>query len=655
MNSRASLVLPAVIVVLTLGVYTPAFEAGFIWDDDDYVSENPLLRDADGLLRIWTTTETPQYYPMVFTTFWLEHQLWGLAPAGYHVVNVLLHALNAILLGYALRLLSVPGAWWVAVLFAVHPVQVESVAWVTERKNVLSGLFYLLSSLSFLRFERDRRTRHYLLSLATFVLALLSKTVTASLPVALGLALLWRNGRLRRADVLRLVPYVLLGAGLALITVGLESEMIRAVRSDFDLSWWQRLLIAGGALLFYPWKLVVPYPLIFNYPRWDLAAPAALYAALVVVCVVCVALSVAWRRGRRGVVLAALFYGATIFPVLGFLDVYPFRYSFVADHFQYLASVGPLIVLVGLGRASSRWLCRRAPAAGPAISRAAGAAIVAALALLGFNQASIYHDLPTLWQHTIAHNPRSWLALHNMGLFRMNAGDLDAALSQLDRAIEAKPASAESYTARGLTRYRAGDQDAALADLNRAVELQPSYPQARLNRGNVLLDLGRPDLAIADLEIFVDANRSYLPARHSLARALLRMKRYAEAAAHLDEIVRRGPDYEAFLNRGVAQVNLERYERAVADFTRALELRPGATDAWSNRAFAYVRLGRPVSALEDLDRSIALDGDNVRLFLMRGGVHQTLGDMRRACMDWQQACARGDCRLLQQNCFRGGG
>jgi tetratricopeptide (TPR) repeat protein len=645
-----SLVMLAVIVGLTLSAFAPAMRAEFIWDDDDYVSENPLLRGTDGLVKIWTTTQTPQYYPMVFTSFWVEHQLWGVEPAGYHVVNIALHALNAFLLGCVLRRLAVPGAWWIAVLFAVHPVHVESVVWITERKNVLSALFYLLSFLAFLRFERDGHRRFYLLSLLIFVLALLSKTVTASLPVALGLALVWKNGRLGRADILRLAPYLLIGAGLALVTLGLEGDMVDVVGADFALSAWQRVLIAGGALLFYPAKILFPYPLIFNYPRWNLDAPIGLYAALVVVLLIAAGLVVLWRRGSRGIVLTAIFYGATIFPVLGFLNVYPFRYSFVADHFQYLASIAPLIVLVQLGIALRGNLLARFGNSRGAMLRFPGVLLVAVLSVLTWQQTLAYRDLPTLWQHTIAHNPDSWLALNNMGLFYMNAGDLDAALEQLDRAVRVKPESAESYTARGLIHYRAGDQDAALRDLDRAVELDPSYPQARLNRGNVLLDLGRGDLAIEDLEIFVDANPNYLPARRSLARSLLTIGRHRDAIPHLDEVIRVSPDYEAFLNRGVAYVNIERFDLAADDFTRAIERRPHATDALSNRAFAYVRLERQVSAMDDLDRAILLDPTRARLFVLRGGVHQTLGDMRLACTDWQSACALGDCRLLQQHC-----
>jgi tetratricopeptide (TPR) repeat protein len=644
-------ILPVFLVIagLTFLAYTPAMRAGFIWDDDDYVTENPLLLDGAGLVRIWTTASTPQYYPMVFTTFWIEHKLWGLDATGYHVVNVALHALNAFLIGCILRRLSVPGAWWIAVLFAVHPVQVESVAWITERKNLLSGLFYLLSFLGYLRFDREGKYRFYLLSLVLFLAALLSKTVTASLPVALALALLWSRGKLERRELLRLVPYLALGAGLALITVRLEGAMVGVVGTDFEFAWWQRVEIASRALLFYPAKILFPYPLMFNYPRWQvegvsvwsLLAPAVVLAGAV-------ALVLAWRRGQRGIVLAILFYAVTIFPALGFLDVYPFRYSFVADHFQYLACVGTLIVAVAAALALGRRL-RARPAALVGL-RTAAVLLVGALALLTWKQSLIYRDLPTLWQETIAQNPRSWLALNNLGLIYKDSGEYDKALELLDRAIEIKPSSTESFTARGLVHRGMGDADAAMEDLDRAVELDPAYPLARLNRGELLLDLGRGDLAIDDLEVFLAANPDYLPARRMAIRALVETGRHEAALEHLNAIVRMRPDYQAYLNRGVTLGHLGRNEEAAADFTHALEYRPDDPDALSNRAVMYVRLDRLVSAREDLDRAIAADPTRPRLYVLRGGVQQQLGDERRACDDWELACRLGDCRMLQEQC-----
>jgi tetratricopeptide (TPR) repeat protein len=650
LNTRSLLLLVA-IVGLTVVSYGPAITAGFIWDDDDYVTENPLLHDADGLRRIWTTTETPQYYPLVFTTFWVEQHLWGRSPAGYHLVNIVLHALNAFLVGWVLRVLGVRGAWWVALLFAVHPVHVESVAWITERKNVLSALFYLLAFAGYLKFDSSGRRRFYLLAIVAFLAAMLSKTVAASFPFALGMALLWQKKGLERKDLLRLVPFLAIAVALPLITVQMEGGMVETARADFGFSWFQRIAVASRALLFYPSKILVPYPLTFNYPRWDLEAGVlALVWPVAIVMAVAAGLSALWRRGYRGFVIATLFYCVTIFPALGFIDVYPFRYSFVADHFQYLASLGVLVLIVqGVAMLADR----AGPKLGVAPERLAtgiGAVALVVLSALTWNQTRAYRDLPTLWKHTIERNPGSWLAHNNLGLIYLDEEDYEAALKHLDRAIESKPRSVESYTGRGLVHIRIGNASQAVADFDRAVELDPAYPQARLHRGNHHLDTGRYREAVVDLVLFVEGNPDYLPALRSLARARSAAGLHERALVDYDEIIRRSPDHEAYVNRGVERLSAGRPEEAVEDLTRAIELNQDSADAHANRAFALVRLQRLAPALADFDRAIAIDPGRPMFYRLRGGVHEMLGDHPNACADWEQACALGDCRMFEQEC-----
>ena len=292
-----------------------------------------------------------RYYPLVHTVFWVEHRLWGEAPLGYHLLNVLLHFCSALLLARVLRQLELPGAWLAAALFALHPVQVESVAWITELKNTLSGLCCLASALAYLRFDRERKRLFYLLSLGLFTAGLFAKTVIATMPAALLLLFMWRRKKLRwKEEVAPLAPFFIAGIGLGLLTAWVErTQVILTAASASHLSFMQRCLLPGRALWFYLAKLIWPHPLIFIYPRWEVsgavwwqflfpAAALALAAAL-------------WRWRRRlggGPLVALLFFAGTLFPALGFFDVYPFRYSFVADHFQYLACIGPL-ALAGAG------------------------------------------------------------------------------------------------------------------------------------------------------------------------------------------------------------------------------------------------------------------------------------------------------------------
>ena len=633
------------ILVLVFVVYYPATTAGFIWDDDAYLTDNPLLRDGGGLWRIWSTTETPQYYPLVFTSFWIELRLWGLDPMGYHVVNILLHGINAALIGWVLRCLGMPGAWWVALLFAVHPVHVESVAWITERKNLLSALFYLLAFAAYLRFDEQRKKRLYWTALFLFVLALLGKTVTSTLPIALALALLYRNRRLVTTDLARLAPFCLLAIGMGLLTIRIEGGMIEAVRSDFDLSLLDRAVIAGKALLFYPWKLLYPHPLIFNYPRWDLTAGALRQAwPILVDGLVFLFLLGLWRKGHRGALLAFAYYAVTISPALGFVDVYPFRYSFVADHFQYLASVGVLVLVVAAVLELSGRIDRfnRSPRA-RWLLWGTGIAAIVALGASSWNQSSIYRNRESLWKDTVAKNPDSWLAHNNLGLIYLSDGRHELALESLNRAIESKPGSAESYTSRGLLHLKTRRYDEAMRDFDRAVELDPGYPQAYVNRGKLYRAMDRPDRALGELDKAIEIDPTYLDARIVRGRLHLTLMQYEQATRDLTYVIESNPHYlPAYLERGAARVRQGRYDEATADFTEALRRNPGYAPAYLERGRLRLSLEQLDPAVQDLTAYLGLRPSSPAAYVARGTAFLHLEQYDRAIGDYTLAIRLDD-------------
>jgi hypothetical protein len=337
------------IALLTAIAYMPAWHGAPVWDDDAHMTAE-ALRSADGLTRIWTELgATQQYYPLTHSLFWLQDQLWGQHTTGYHLVNILLHILSAGLVGLILTRLKAPAPWAVAAVFAVHPMQVESVAWISELKNTLSGTFALAACLVYLRFDERPTPRPYVIASTLFVCALLSKTVTAMVPVGLLAILWWQHGRLDvRRHVMPLAPWLAAGAASGLFTAWIERTVIGASGSAFDYSLIERGLIAGRALAFYATTLIWPAGLSFNYPRWTISSGAWWQFAFPLA--VLVASVAAWHsRTRSRAPLAGLcWFAALLFPALGFFNVYPFRYSFVADHFQYLASLGLLTVLVGL-------------------------------------------------------------------------------------------------------------------------------------------------------------------------------------------------------------------------------------------------------------------------------------------------------------------
>ena len=339
-----TLLTAVLIVCCTFLAYLPALSGGLLWDDAAHVTR-PELRSLHGLWRIWSDLgATQQYYPLLHSAFWVEYKLWGDATLGYHLLNLLLHAAAAILVMLIMRRLGLPGAWLAALIFALHPVCVESVAWIAEQKNTLSTVFYLSAALLYLHFDQTRRRSQYFLALALFVMALLSKTVTDTLPAALLVVFWWRRGRIGwKRDVLPLLPWFALGAAAGIFTAWVERTLVGAEGPDFALTLVERFLVAGRAIWFYVGKLVWPANLMFFYPRWRVDStewwqylfPLAALAALAGLCLL--------ARKRRGPLAGALIFAGTLFPALGFFNVYPFVYSYVADHFQYVASLGIIV------------------------------------------------------------------------------------------------------------------------------------------------------------------------------------------------------------------------------------------------------------------------------------------------------------------------
>lgn len=642
------------IVLLALVAYSPVVHAGFIWDDDYHVSNNPTLTNVSGLRNIWLEPlATPQYYPLVHTTFWLEYHLWGLHPLGYHLINVLLHAANALLLWCVLRRLGVPGAFWAAALFAVHPVHVESVAWVSERKNVLSALCYLGSFLLWLRFSPTEeisprvtagRWLYYAGAVLLFVAALLSKTVTCSLPAVFLLVRWWKHGRVSRRDVLLTAPLFLIGLALAAHTVYLEKHHVGAQGDEWKLSFVARLLIAGRAVWFYAGKLVWPARLTFIYPRWQIDVTSAWQILFPVAALaVLLGLVASCRRLGRGPLVAVLFFAGTLLPALGFFDVYPMRFSFVADHFQYLASAG-LLVLAGAG---IQWLLARLPRG---LSWTTLGLLFALLGALTWRQAGVYHDALTLWDDTLAKNPSCWMAYANRGMAHLERGEAEQSLADYTRAIELNPDQsvkahplAASYTLRGNSYRQLGQTEQAIRDHTRAIELGPEYSEAYASRGLDYHLAGRLQQAITDftraIELKPDADAAFADrgaAYHQLGQTEKAIRDFTRAIELKTD--GGGPGLAGvYIDRGVAYQKLGQAEQAIRDLNRAIELDPISAAAYSNRGMTYQQLGQAQQANADFTRAIELKPDFADAYYNRGNLHQQMGQAQPAIRDCTRA------------------
>jgi tetratricopeptide (TPR) repeat protein len=591
------------IVLLVFLAYLPALRGGFIWDDDAYVTHNPTLHDLGGLQRIWFELgAVPQYYPMVHTTFWLEYHLWGLHPVGYHLINVLLHAAAAIFLWQVLLRLRIRGAWLAAVLFALHPVCVESVAWITERKNVLSAVFYFTAALAFLRFvaleEPDGPNRlrwyWYLGALVLFMAALLSKTVTCTLPAALLLVCWWKKGRVQRGEILPLLPFFALGVGLGLITAWMEKFHVGAQGAEWSLTFADRCLIAGRALWFYAGRLVWPAHLTFIYPRWKIE-PEVWWQWLFPVAAVGVVagLWLARRRIGKGPLVAVLFFAGTLGPALGFVNVYPMRFSFVADHFQYLASVG-LITLCAVGLA-------RMPRVMPAT-------LVVLLGALTWQQAGIYRNLETLWRDTLANNPDCWMAHNNLGKYLINEGRIEEAMEHYHKAIQINPNNPEGLTGLGIALAAKGRFDEEIENYRKAIQINPDFYGAPYNLGIALAARGQFDEAIENYYKAIQINPNSFNALNNLGNALAAKGRFDEAIKNYRQAIQINPNFSGALdNLGSALAAKGQFDEAIENYRKAIQINSNRPETFSHMGMTLGQLGRTREAVAQYREALRLN------------------------------------------------
>ncbi|MGA3066302.1 MAG: tetratricopeptide repeat protein [Tepidisphaeraceae bacterium] len=631
--------LPALgLIAAAFLAYFPILQNKFVWDDDYYIQENVQLLSGAGLGRIWTQIGSePQYYPLTHTTFWVEYHFWGADPFHYHLDNLLLHTLSAIVLWRLLLRLGIPGAWGAALIFCVHPVQVESVAWATERKNVLSGVLYLLSASAYFRSaprpspfpgntgETGSSVGWYVASLMLFFAALLAKSVTSTLPAAILLLTWWRDGRLRWRDVLPLLPMFAAGAAMGILTSWMEKHVVGAIGPDFDFSLFQRFVLAGWAVWFYLGKLVLPIDLSFIYPRWNLDPAGHAWQILFSLALLGVLL-ILWRCRRisRGPLTAALYFAGTLLPALGFANVFPMRYSFVADHFQYLACIGPIAVFF-----AAVW--KYFPRGALPVALALGVACCIASEA----RCRVFYDSQTLWKDTLVKNPDSAAAHANIGQTLADQSDWAGAEAEFRRALELRPSDGALCIKIGVCRAAVGDNAGAIwwyqkaldhlpdsdepvlhrlrsepyyrmgcvygsmpGDENRqlaidaykqAIQINPDYELAMDNLGELLLEAGQTGAAIAEFESALKVNPDSVPAHNNLGNAYLAEGNFQQASAEYESVLRLAPsNVNALNNLGTVNARQGKWPEAIADFQLALRIDPDFALAKRNLAAALM-------------------------------------------------------------------
>jgi tetratricopeptide (TPR) repeat protein len=567
------------LVATTLVAYVPALRGGFVLDDDVCVTDNPLLRSIDGLWQLWVRgVPEEHFWPVTYTAFWLQYQLWGLAPAGYHVVNVLLHAANAVLVWRLLARMEIRGAWFAAAIFALHPVHVESVAWVAELKDVLSGLLYLLAFHAYVTFVTAGRWRWYALSLALFVAAMLSKLAVVTLPLAIGVSLWLRNGRLVRRDLATLAPMLGLAVVIGLADVLAVSRAV-PINSGFTLT--ERIRIAGPALVFYAGKLAWPAELVPIYPRGAIGEGLARQSlSIALVCAAFIAAAMTRRRFGRGPLAAVTFFSVTLVPILGFVDYSFMQWTLVADRFQYLASIGPIALgAAGAAQATTTPVSRRW------VAQLAEAGLLLVLGVLTWQQAAIYTSRETYYDAVLAGNPASAFAHYNLANELFAGGRLDEAIGHYEDSLRLLPDDPGAHTNLANALAKVGRFDEAIGHYEAALRLHPDFAKAHGNLAVVLQGRGRLDEAIQHYQEAARLQPEDADAQSHFAVALAGRGRIDEAIEHLEKALLLRPEYaEAQYNMAVLLARHGRIDEARAHYARLVRLDPAFAEAHADLA-----------------------------------------------------------------------
>lgn len=608
-----------VLGVLVVASYLPALWGELVWDDF-LLTKLKAVSSWKGIWKLWFDPATAylqrdavegHYWPLLYTTFWLEHKLWGFHPMGYHALNLLLHFVNTALLWRLLLRLGVPGAFFAAAVFAVHPLHVESVAWVISRKDLLSALFYLTAFFMWIRFIEEPRPKRYVSALLLFAAALLCKSVAITLPAALLIWQWWKEGRITPKGLLRVVPFFLVG----LVVGGFDIWFYKSKTAlAFDYSIYERVLIASRALWFYLEKLLWPTDLAVIYPRWEIDATDPLGWVYVVAAVaVAATLWIMCRRVGRGPLACALFFAVTLSPTLGFVDYSYMGHSFVADRFQYLAGIG---VIVFFAAAAVRVADRLSPVG----NRAAKIAALALLALLGvatWNQTGIYKNEVSLFKHVISFNPASWAAHQNVGMALLRLNEFEEAEGSLRRSLEIFPLNPKAFRNLGEALKGQERYEESLKWYRAAAGFEPDEPLNHLGMGTVFFHLGRYPEATSSMKRALELQPDLSTASrvHALVgQGFRKMGRHGEADKHFDLSVKLGMetnprDPGVLFSRAEDLRGRKLYEESLKWYRSAIEIDPDFALAYAGMGDSLYQMGRYPEAVSSIKRALELQPD----------------------------------------------
>ncbi len=624
----------AAIVVAAASIYSPVIRGDWLWDDKAELSQNPEVSGPGGLASIWLEPAHTDYFPLKSTVQWMAWRMFGDQPIGYHVLNIALHGLSGLLVWRLFARLRLPLAWLGGLLFVVHPLAVESVAWVAELKNTLALPPLLLAFSAYLDFDESGRRRHYLAALLWFLASLLCKTSGVMFPVVLLLHQWWKSGGITGRHLRATIPFFLVSLVLGLVTLHFQHTRAITVANIPMGGPFERIAMAGLAAGFYAWKFVVPLNLVPVYPQWQLAPVDAtdflpwLGAIVLVVG--------AWRRRGtwgRHVIFGFGTFVCLLLPVLGFVRMSYMKYSWVADHFVYLPMLGLIgVATAGLGALGAGEPGRRR------MGQGVGVAVAVVFLILSRRHAQVFRDPTALWTYTLRHNPTARAAHNSLGSALQNSGRHVEAVRHFEQAIADDPQFASPHNNLGVSLSALGRPAEAVAQFRAALQLDPNDAVARTNLANALAQEGRVEEAIAEYRAALKVQPTLLEARANLANALYLGGRADQALEELARVLAARPDYaEAWNNAGKIHLRAGRAAEAIRHYERAVQHAPRNAAFLNDLGFAFATAGRLPEAAARLEEALRLRPGLVDARINLGGVRYQAGDLPGALAQYEAA------------------
>jgi len=601
------LVQAAVIIAAGLWIYYPALQGDWLWDDDLLVTDNSRLRSFGGLWDIWFAAPTTDYWPLTWTLLWTEWHLWGNAPLGYHVCSLALHLSSGFLIWRLFHRLGLRFSWLGGLLFVIHPLAVESVAWIAEIKNTLSLPLFLLSCNAWLDAEEGKR-HGYWKSVAYYLAAMLAKTSTVMLPPVLLLYCWWKRGRVTRQELQRLIPYTAIALVLVLVTVYFQN-----VGNDPNalepVGFITRFIDAGTALCFYLGKFILPIDLLPIYPRWTLDPPSILQVlTLPVLAAILFGLWTQRKGWGRHALLGFGFFLLNVLPVLGLVRMRYMIDSLVADHFIYL----PMIGLIGVIMAGWEQWQKRDPSPLHLFGMGIVSMVMAWLAWESHSYASLFVNQETLWTYTLEYNPQAWPAHYNLGNALIQAGRLPQAIEQFEQALQLNPDYVKAHNNLGNALLQTGRVAEAMEQYEEALKLRPDYADAHNGLGNALAQAGRAAEAMQQYEKALQISPDNAKAHNDLGNALLQSGRVPEAVEQYEQALNSDPDNaEAHNDLGNVLRNSGRVAEAIDHFEQALKIKPDFAEAHYNLGIALLQTKQTAEAIDHFEQALKIKPDFV--------------------------------------------